>query len=86
MINFKSGSMRAVYKEAEDLMRFTPENTVEVMWGERNQTYTYINELDYEYYNTDTGKKNRLKLNVVKCREEWQEIKADGRIERKETT
>lgn len=86
MINFKQGSMKAVYKEAEDLMGFTPENTVEAMWGERKQTYTYINEVDYEYYNTDTGKKNRLKLNVVKCREEWQERKADGRIERKETT
>ncbi len=86
MINFKSGSMKTVYKEAEDLMRFTPENTVEVMWGERKQTYTYINGIDYEYQNTDTGKKNQLKLNVVKCREEWQETKANGTIEEKETT
>lgn len=36
--------------------------------------------------NKDTGKKNRLKLNVVKCHEEWEERKADGRIEKKETT
>ena len=86
MINFKQGSIPTVYKEAEDLMRFTPENTLETKWGERKQTYTYINELDYEYLNTDTGKKNRVKLNVVKCREEWQEAKADGTIEEKETT
>ena len=86
MINFKSGSMSAVYKEAEDLMRYTPENTKEIEWGDRQQTYTYINGIDYEYNNTDTGKKNRVKLNVVKCQEKWQEEKKDGTIEEKETT
>jgi len=86
MINFKEGSIPTLYKEAEDLMRFTPENTHEVMWGDRKQTYTYINNLEYEYQNAETGKKNWVKVNVVKCHEEWQEIKADGRIEKKETT
>lgn len=86
MINFKSGSMPAVYEEAEKLMKLTPENTLETQWGDRKQTYTYINGIDYEYYNTDTRVKNRLKLNVVKCHEEWQEKKADGSIEKKETT
>ncbi len=75
MINFKSGSMPAVYEEAEKLMKLTPENTLETQWGDRKQTYTYINGIDYEYYNTDTRVKNRLKLNVVKCHEEWQEKK-----------
>lgn len=86
MINFKSGSMPAVYKEAEELMRLTPENTLETQWGDRKQTYTYSNELDYEYYNADTGKKNRIKLNVVKCVEEWQEVRADKSVEEKVTT
>lgn len=86
MINFKSGSIPTVYKEAGDLMYLTPENVLEIRWGDRKQTYTYINGLDYEYHDTGTGKKNRLKLNVVKCREEWQEVKADGRTEKKETT
>lgn len=86
MINFKKGSMPSVYKEAESLMKFTPENTLEAMWGDRKQTYTFINGIDYEFYNTDTKKKNRMKLNVVKCHEEWQEVKADGTIEKKETT
>lgn len=86
MINFKKGSMPTVYKEAESLMELTPENTQETMWGDRKQIYTYINGIDYEFDNTDTGKKNRLKLNVVKCHEEWQEVKADETIEEKETT
>jgi hypothetical protein len=86
MINFKKGSMPSVYKEAESLMEITPENTLETMWGDRKQTYSYINGIDYEFYNTDTEKKNRVKLNVVRCHEEWQEVKADGIIEKKETT
>lgn len=86
MINFKKGSMPSVYKEAEGLMEITPENALETMWGDRKQTYTFINEIDYEFYNTDIGKKNRVKLNVVKCCEEWQEVKSDGSIEKKGTT
>lgn len=86
MINFKKGSMSSIYKEAESLMGLTPENTLEIMWGDRKQTYSYINGIDYEFYNTDTEKKNRMKLNVVKCHEEWEETKADGTKEKKETT
>mgnify|MGYP002408141004 FL=1 len=86
MINFKSGSIPTVYREAEALMRLTPENMVETIWGDRKQTYTYINELDYEYQNTDTGKKSRMKLNVVKCHEEWEEENKDDKTEEKETT
>lgn len=86
MITLKRGSIPSLYKEAETLMGLTPGNTLETMWGDRKQTYTYINEVDYEYADKDTGKKRRLKLNVVKCHEEWEEAKADGRIEQKETT
>lgn len=86
MINFKEGSIPTLYEEAEKLMRLTPENTVKTKWGDREQTYTYVNEVEYEYLNGGTGKKNRLKLNMVKCQEEWTEQKADGTKEKKETT
>jgi len=86
MITIKSGSIPTLSKEAETLMSLTPENTLKTMWVNRKQTYTYINEVDYEYAENDTRKKRRLKLNVVKCHEEWEEVKSDGRIEKKETT
>ena len=43
MINFKSGSMSAVYREAEDLMRYTPENTKEIEWG-RSSADLYLHQ------------------------------------------
>jgi DDE_Tnp_1-associated len=86
MINFKEGSIPTIYKEAEALMAYTPEDAVEVRWGDRHQTYAYSNELEYEYEIGKTGKKNRVKLNVVRCIEEWWERKADGKIEEKATT
>lgn len=86
MINFKEGSMPAVFKEAQTLMKFTPENKVHAMWGNRKQIYTYINNLEYDYIDQETGGVRRLKLNVAQCFEQWVEIKADGSREENETT
>lgn len=86
MINFKAGSIPTIYQEAEALMKYNPENAVEVMWGDRHQAYAYSNGLDYEYEIAETGRKNRVNLNVVRCTEKWREKKADGSVEEKETT
>ncbi len=70
MIVLKEDCLKDVWHEATGLMRIDPENSLEVMWGDRKQVYTWANDIEYEY-----GKNGRNKeiLNVVICQETWWE-------------
>lgn len=70
MIVLKEDCLKDVWHEATGLIRIDPENSLEVIWGDRKQVYKWANDIEYEY-----GKNGRNKeiLNVVICQETWWE-------------
>jgi hypothetical protein len=50
-----------------------PEDCAIMTWGNRQQTFRWVNEIDYSY---DGDNKNQkcLKVNVVVCEEKWIDI------------
>jgi hypothetical protein len=85
MIVLKKDSMPTVWKEALALMKINPENQLKCYWGNREQLYTWANEIEYEYVAENVKKKEIL--NVVICYETWEEnhSHSSGVIEKKET-
>ncbi|WP_034630122.1 hypothetical protein [Desulfotruncus alcoholivorax] len=70
MIVLKEDCLKDVWHEATGLIRIDPENSLEVIWGDRKHVYKWANDIEYEY-----GKNGRNKeiLNVVICQETWWE-------------
>lgn len=85
MITLKKDSIPTIWKEAHALMRINPENQLKCYWGEREQIYSWANEIEYEYIKGNRKKKEIL--NVVTCDESWEEnhTSSTGKTEIKET-
>jgi len=69
MLVFKEGSMKDVWREALGLIRLTPENVMKSHYGDRNQVYRWINDVEYTYGNNGRCKE---RLHVVVCDETWE--------------
>jgi len=84
MITLKEGAMPNVWYEAIGLMKYSPENSLQVEWGGRTQLYTWANSIEYCH-----GENLRRKeiVHVVNCYEIWEEkhSKSTGTIEEKKT-
>jgi hypothetical protein len=84
MITLKEGALPEVWHEAIGLMKWNPENSLHVKWGNRKQVYTWANDIEYYY-----GKRGKHKVivHVVNCYETWEEnhSRSTGAIEEKET-
>ena len=80
----REGALPDVWHEAIGLMKWNPENSLRVEWGNRSQIYTWANNIEYCY-----GENDRLKeiVHVVNCYESWEEnhSRSTGKVERKET-
>jgi len=68
MITLKEGSMPAVYQEAQALMALEPTQQQQVQWGERTQSYTWANDIEYGYGQYE---RHKMLLHVVICHEAW---------------
>jgi len=68
MIVLKEDCLKDVWHEATELMRIDPENSLEVIWGDRRQVYKWANDIEYEY---GKNRRNKEILNVVICQETW---------------
>lgn len=83
MITFKKGSIPTVWKEAMVLMEIEKENRKKNIWGDRDQTFRWINDIEYTF----EGQKRPLILHVVACYEEWEEVdNKTGEIKKKNKT
>lgn len=85
MIVLKQESIPTVWKEALALMKINPEDRLKCYWGNREQIYSWSNEIEYEYIIENVKKKEML--NVVICYESWEENHSNstGIVEKKET-
>jgi hypothetical protein len=70
MIVFKEDSIPELWQDATGVMSLEPDNSLDTMWGEREQHYIWANHLEYQY-----GRSLRYmeKVNVVICYEIWTE-------------
>jgi hypothetical protein len=73
MITLKEKSLKQVWKEANALIRINSENQAFYKWGERKQSYTWANDIEYEYQDPNTKGYKKLILHVVFCYETWEE-------------
>src|SRR5450756_958428 len=66
------------------LMRIAPENSRNVLWGDRIQEYAWANGIEHEYVENRTL---RGTDDVAYCRESWVErhSRSTGEIEKKST-
>lgn len=84
MITLKEGAMPDVWHEAIGLMKWAPENSLIVKWGEREQLYTWANGIEYHY--GENGRNKEI-VHVVNCYESWEEnhSRSTGEVGRKQT-
>lgn len=68
MIVLPDDSLKSVWTEAEALHRLEPENSVSTYWGDRQQTFWWVNGIEYRY---GQNERQRLCLHVVVCEERW---------------
>ena len=87
MITLKDKSLKEVWREVNGLIRLNPQNRYDALWGERNQTYTWANYVEYEYKDPKTKRYKTLTVYVVICNETWEERhpRSKKKIEKKET-
>lgn len=71
MIVLKSDCLKSVWDEFNGLSKIEVQNKLEVEWGNRRQSYRWVNGIDYRY--GANGRRREL-LHVVKCKETWTEV------------
>lgn len=76
MIGLPQSSLPSVWEEVEGLRRLdtTGENRREQVWGDRQQVFTWVNEIEYTWH--EDGHTRRRSVHVALCAEQWTD--ADG--------
>jgi len=69
MIVLKDESLATVWREYNALQGLEPQNIFKMKWGNREQSFKWVNNIDYEY---DRGKTHLI--HVVVCKETWEEF------------
>jgi len=73
MIVLQDGSLPHVWEEYRGLVQLLePNDRHQMSWGDREQRFHWVNEIEYEYVH-DGGKRS-LEIHLVVCEETWQEI------------
>ncbi|MES9857822.1 MAG: transposase family protein, partial [Sedimenticola sp.] len=77
MIVLKDDSLPSVWEEFDSLLKLLPNNHYSMSWGERRQSFKWVNEIDYCY---GPSGRNRMALHVAVCNEEWEEVDNNAEI------
>jgi hypothetical protein len=82
MITLKDDSLKSIWDQFNENMKMEKDvNILNQMWGDREQTFYFSNEIEYKY--EQDGKMKKIEVHVVVCEETWEELKIDGTIEKK---
>jgi hypothetical protein len=77
MIVLQDASLPQLWQEYHGLRRLlTKEDRLSQRWGDRDQSFELVNDIDYRYGDNGT---NRLTIHLVVCQESWEEVDAEGR-------
>ena len=80
MIVLQDDSLRSVWEEVQGLEKLQKQNRLERNWGDRQQRFRWVNDIEYRYGDND---RKRQTIHVVICEERWKQIDAAARIEEK---
>ena len=69
MIVLKDDSLTTVWREYDALQSLESHNVFKMKWGNREQSFQWVNDIEYEY---DNGKIRSV--HVVVCKEQWEEV------------
>jgi len=78
MIVLKDDKLSTVWEDFNSLLKLTPNNQYQMSWGEREQQFSWINNIDYFF---GANNVNHVTLYVVRCDEQWQVVNKEGKIE-----
>jgi hypothetical protein len=78
MIVLQDGSLPSVWEEIEGLKELQSKNRLSQKWGDRQQRFRWVNDIEYCYLDPATQRQKKLRLHAVTCEESWEEI-APGR-------
>lgn len=71
MIVLQDDSLPSVWEEYYGLLKLEPGNCYQRAWGQRRQSFQWINDIEYCY---GPNERKSLTLHVVTCSEKWEEI------------
>ena len=78
MIVLQDKSLRSVWEEFYGLLQLQSDQKVSMPWGDRNQEFDWVNNIEYYY---GPNQKKKMVLHVVTCKENWKEVdKSSGEI------
>jgi len=78
MIVLQDKSLPSVWEEYYGLFKLQSNHTENMIWGDREQKFEWVNEIEYYY---GQNQKEKIVLHVVTCRENWREVdKSSGEI------
>lgn len=77
MIVLQDDSLPSVWEEYEGLRKLEPDKQARRNWGNRRQTFRWVNEIEYRY-----GANHRMKqiLHLVVCEERWEDVDREGNV------
>ncbi len=74
MIVLKDDALPSVWEEVRSLLPLQQGNHCYRKWGNRQQRFEWVNNIDYRYRCPITGKERKISVHVVICTENWEEI------------
>jgi hypothetical protein len=75
MIVLQDKSLPSIWEEYEGLKKLETKNRFNTTWGNRRQSFEWVNDIEY-YYGHNERKKQIV--HVVVCEENWEEIAKDS--------
>jgi hypothetical protein len=74
MIVLQDDSLSSVWEEINGLKGLQKENRLSQKWGDRQQNFSWVSDIEYCYVDPATKKPKKLTLHAVICEESWKAI------------
>lgn len=82
MIVLQDDSLPSVWEEYEGLRKLEPGCQAHRNWGNRQQHFLWVNDIEYRY---GPNLRSKQVVHVVVCQERWEEVDAEGNTVTKES-
>ena len=77
MLVLKAGNLKTFQADAQRQHGLEPQNVYDHVWGNRTQHFWWVNQLDYEWHDPQTGRLCRTVVHYAVCEETWTDAKGE---------